>query len=293
MKILKPVVGQHDGSSFREILDIWKEKGICEVVDGIRPDPFYMEETQMRESRPFVNSIGDIMLYDQPILDKIHDGLNWKLALFANEVPPHKEGEKIFKYWDNKGYCATWTFWPNHPKQHEQVRKDGIPGYDERPNLSCFIGSYTTGHRDNFNEWGKYIQNFWMGGGNQRLMTQTEYLNYIKSNKFGLCLRGVGPKCLRDVELIGMGTVPIFTPGVSTDYYNPLIKDKHFLYAEAPSSIPDLIDSCSKEKWEELSKNCLEWFENNSSPEGVYKVTKKIIEDFEKKNYEKEGKKID
>ena len=37
--------------------------------------------------------------------------------------------------------------------------------------------------------------------------------------KYGLCLRGVGPKCLRDIELIGMGTVPIFTEGVSSEYF--------------------------------------------------------------------------
>ena len=283
MKILKPVVGQHDGSSFREMLDIWREQGICEVVDGIRPDPFYMEETQMVESRPWVDSIGNILLYDQPILDKIHDRLNWNLALFANEVPDNPTGDKFFKHWQNKGYCSSWTFWPNHPKAHEEVRKEGIPGYNERLNQSCFLGSMTTGYRNNFSEWGKYIQNFWMGGGNQRLLSQLEYLKFLKSNKFGLCLRGVGPKCLRDVELIGLGTVPIFTPGVSTNYYNPLIRDKHFLYAENPSDIPSIIGNCSQERWEELSKNCLEWFEENGSPTGVYKVTKKIIEDFGKR----------
>ena len=111
-------------------------------------------------------------------------------------------------------------------------------------------------------------------------MSQNEYLNFIKNNKFGLCLRGVGPKCLRDIELIGMGTVPIFTPGVCTDYYNPLIKNVHFLYAEKPEDIPELIKSCPKERWEELSNNCLKWFEENASVEGVYKLTCKIIEDY-------------
>ena len=280
MKILKPTRGLHDGSSFREILDIWRENGICEVMDNTTECEKYLDETQWVCSRPWVESIGDIMLYDQPILDKIHNGLNWNLALFANEVPSNPTGDKFFKHWDNKGYCSSWTFWPNHPKEHEKVRKEGIPGYDERSNESCFIGTYTTGYRNSFEDWSKVIQNFWMGQGNARLMTQNQYLNFLKTHKFGLCLRGVGPKCLRDVELIGLGTVPIFTPGVSTSYYNPLIKDKHFLYAERPSDIPELIKNCTKEKWEELSKNCIEWFEENGSPEGVYKVTKKIIEDF-------------
>jgi len=268
LKILKPTRGLHDGSSFREMLDIWREKDICDVIDNKSEEIRYGDETQWIESRPWVNSVGDILLYDQPLLDKLHSGLSWKLALFSNEV---STGEK----------CSSWTFWPNHPKEHEKVRNEGILSYIERTKESCFIGSYTTGFRNNFNEWGKYIENFWMGSSNQRLMTQNEYLNFIKSNKFGLCLRGVGPKCLRDVELIGMGTVPIFTPGVSTDYYNPLIKDVHYLYAETPDEIPNLIASCTREKWEYMQKECLKWFEENSSPMGVYKVTCKIIENYE------------
>lgn len=270
LKILKPTRGLHDGSSFREILDIWREENICDVIDNnIESEKFGMgDETQWVQSRPWVNGVGDILLYDQPILDKLHSGLTWNLALFANEV---KQGEN----------CRPWTFWPNHPRQHEQVRNDGILSFDERKSESCFYGSFTTGYRHNYTEWGRHIQNFWMGQHcNDRLMSQMEYLNAIKNNKFGLCLRGVGPKCLRDVELIGMGTVPIFTPGVSTDYYNRLEKDKHFLYAESPQQIPDLIKNCTKEKWEYMSDQCLKWFSENSSPKGVYSVTCKIINDF-------------
>jgi hypothetical protein len=95
-----------------------------------------------------------------------------------------------------------------------------------------------------------------------------------------LCLPGVGPKCLRDMELIGLGTVPIFTPGVSTDYYNKLEKDVHYLYVENPLEVADVIKSCTKEKWEEMSKNCLDWFEQNASPLGVFNVTNKIINNF-------------
>lgn len=268
LKILKPTRGLHDGSSFREIIEIWREKNICDVIDNTEPNHRNSsDETQWIESRPWINNVGDILLYDQPILDKIHPGLTWSLALFANEV---KKGNN----------CSSWTFWPNHPKEHEKVREQGIPNYDDRDKLSCFIGSYTTNYRNNYNDWGKYIENFWMGGGNQRLMNQNEYLNFLKRHKFGLCLRGVGPKCLRDIELIGLGTVPIFTPGVSTDYFNPLIKDVHYLYAESPEQIPEIIESCSKDKWEFMHKECLKWFDENSSPIGVYKVTCQILEKY-------------
>ena len=268
LKILKPSRGLHDGSSFRELLDIWRERNIFDVIDNTTESIRYSgDETQWIESRPWVDGVGKILLHDQPILDKLNPTLTWDLALFSNEV---KKGDN----------CRSWTFWPNHPREHEKVKNEGIPSYDERKYESCFIGSYTTNYRNNYQEWGKYIEKFWMGGGNQRLMSQNEYLNFIKNNKFGLCLRGVGPKCLRDIELIGMGTVPIFTPGVCTDYYNPLIKNVHFLYAEKPEDIPELIKSCPKERWEELSNNCLKWFEENASVEGVYKLTCKIIEDY-------------
>lgn len=271
LKILKPTRGLHDGSSFREILDIWREQDICDVIENRKEyERFSSDETQWVESRPWVNEVGDILLYDQPILDKLHSGLNWNLALFANEV---KKEER----------CSTWTFWPNHPREHEKVRSEGIPTFENRPNISCFIGSYTTGFRNNFQDWGKHIQNFWMGSGNQKLMTQNQYLEFLKTNKFGLCLRGVGPKCLRDVELIGLGTIPIFTPGVSTDYYNPLIKDVHYLYAETPSEIPNLISKCTKEKWDFMQKECLKWYEENCTPLGVYNITCKIIQDYENK----------
>ena len=37
-----------------------------------------------------------------------------------------------------------------------------------------------------------------------------EYLNLLKQSKFGLCLRGFGGKCNREIELMGLGTVPDF-----------------------------------------------------------------------------------
>ena len=48
--------------------------------------------------------------------------------------------------------------------------------------------------------------------------SQKEYLDLIGSSKFGLCLAGYGPKCNREIELIGMGTVPVFAPEVDNTY---------------------------------------------------------------------------
>ena len=275
LKIIKPSVGLHDGSSFREVIDTWDELGLCNVVPGDVPKkPWNLEETQLIESRPWVNEIGDIMLYDNPVLDKLHDKLSWKMALWANDV--HK-GQNSY----------AWTFWPKHPKIHAKVVNKGIKSYNDRKNESVFIGSYTTEKRSFFRpndpHWHTSIQNFWMGNQNQRLYGPEQYLEILGDHKFGLCLPGVGPKCLRDMELIGLGTVPIFVPGVSTDYYEPLEEDKHFLFARNHHEVKRKIQECTKEKWEYMSNECRDWYNRNASAKGSFELTKKIIE----KHYEK------
>jgi len=264
MKILKPTIGGHDGSSFRELLDIWGEMGLCEVLENknIVTD-FYPNETLPPQARPWVNEVGDILLYDNPILDKVHEKLNWNLALWANEV--HK-GEKSYP----------WTFWPKHSRVYLEILKEGIPKYNERANESCFIGTYTTPKRT-YN-WHSAVQNFYMDQNGKKLYQPYEYLEALKSHKFGLCLPGVGPKCLRDVELIGLGTVPIFTEGVSTNYYEPLEENRHFLFAKNPEEARIKIQDCSQSKWEQLSGECIEWFNRNCSAQGSFELTQKIIQ---------------
>lgn len=262
MKILKPTRGLHLGDSFRELIDIWGENKYCEVEEIRDIKSNYPDETLWIESRPWINEIGDILLYDNPILDKIHRGLTWNKALFGNEVL-------------NCENCYPWIFWPRHPKIYEKIRNEKIFSYDERNIESCFIGSRTNGYRND--KWSVSVEKFFMGQHGQYLMEHVEYLNFLKKNKFGLCIRGVGPKCLRDIELIGLGTVPIFTPGVSTNYYNKLEENVHYLYAETPEQVKQLIQDTSKEKWEFMSNNCLTWYEKNISPKGSFETTLEII----------------
>lgn len=275
MIIVKPVIGGHDGSSFRELIDMWQEAGYCKVVSSDKTTGHYSDQTLYPEARPWVNKVGDILLYDNPILDKLHDNLDWKMALWSNTV---LQEERSF----------SWTFWPKHPKVHTKVVSEGIKRYDERDGLNIFIGSYTTPKRACFAQdqpqWSKVVDFFWMGMANQKLFEHEKYLRVLGSFKFGLCLPGVGPKCLRDMELIGLGTVPIFTPGVSTDYYEKLEENKHFLFANTPEDIPRLMLESTKEKWEYMSNECIRWFNRNASPEGSFNLTKEIIEEHYEKN---------
>jgi hypothetical protein len=76
---------------------------------------------------------------------------------------------------------------------------------------------------------------------------------------------------------MGMGTVPVFTQGVSVDYHEPLVENEHFLYAETPQEALEKINTLTDKDWENLSNNCIEWFERNCSVEGSYNITKEII----------------
>ena len=264
LRIIKPSIGLHDGSSFRELLDMWGDLQYCKIIPGDIPKkPWPREETQLIESRPWVEGYGKVLLYDNPILDKLHDKLIWEKALWANTV---KSGDK----------CFPWTFWPKHPKKFlKHLNIHGVKKYEERQFESVFIGSFTTNKR--VGNWQLGIQNFWMGRPNDRLFAHEKYLEFLSLNKFGLSLPGVGPKCLRDIELIGLGTVPIFTPGVSTQYFEPLEKDKHFLFANTPQEVTSVIKNCTEDKWNYMSNNCIEWYQRNCSPLGSYKLTEKIV----------------
>lgn len=262
MKILKPIVGGHDGSSFRELLDLWKEQKLCEVIDGPSPKNQSLEYTQHPEARPWIDEVGNIMLYDNPILDKLNSHLTWKYALWANEVKKGDDG-------------STWIFWPKHPKIIEILKHKLRKSYDERPIDSIFIGTTTTLKRTYI--WNSSTEKFWLKNGDWP-MKHEDYLQSLSFSKFGLCLPGVGPKCLRDAELMSMGTVPIFTPGCSLDYISPPQNEINCFVVSSPDEMKEKIANCSKDKWKDMSAAAVQWYEENCSPQGSFTTTVKLLE---------------
>ena len=86
----------------------------------------------------------------------------------------------------------------------------------------------------------------------------------LRGSKYGLCLRGFGSKCHREVELMALGTVPIVTPEVSIkSYMDPPMENIHYITVENPVELRVKIDNISKERWEEMSKACYEWYQRN------------------------------
>ena len=104
-----------------------------------------------------------------------------------------------------------------------------------------------------------------MGDVNYYPYTQEEYLVKVKQSKFGLVLPGYGPKCNREIEYLGLGTVPIYTDGCSLDFYNPIEEGVHYLKASSPEEVRTIIDNTSENEWINLSNSGREWYESNCS----------------------------
>lgn len=263
MKLIKPSIGGHDGAGSRELFDMWGERGFCEVVDGpSERSKGYDSDPDSPEAKPWLNEIGDILLYDFPCLDRLkHD---YNLCLFSNESILDEKGKK-------------WIFFVKQPRLYDQIKGELRRSFDDRKFFSGFIGAPTNHHRNGLAyDWSRVCEAFRFS---PEPIQHDEYLEFCSNFRFGISLRGVGPKCLRDIEYIGMGTVPVFSPGVSVEYHNPLIEDVHFLKAETPEEAADKMKSLSKERWTEMSHSCIEWFEENCSIEGSFKTTQEILDD--------------
>jgi hypothetical protein len=263
MKIYKPTSG-HAGDTFRELLDMWQESGYCTIEAS--PDRYV-----------WVNQPGDILLYDFPRLDQAPI-TPFKFGLFGNTVPPNNQHS-------SDPPVTAWIFWSRRPRMLEAEIARGIPTYNEREISSIFLGKVENNiqlQNRVQHDWSKGVELFSMpiviGNTSQYLYTQEEYLQKVKASKFGLTLPGFGPKCNREIEYFGLGTVPIYIEGCCTNFYEPIEEGIHYLTASCPEDIDSIVENTTEEEWNELSKNGREWYERNCSRKGSFNTTKYIIE---------------
>ena len=111
-----------------------------------------------------------------------------------------------------------WIFWPRRPMILENyMEKTKIKSYEKRKTTLVFIGnienSVQNKYREN-KEWKKIVDNYHCTTGKVHKFSQEEYLEELHNSKYGLCLRGYGSKCHREVELMALGTVPIVEKNV-------------------------------------------------------------------------------
>ena len=255
----------HTGDSFREMASLWAERGYVTLVE----DPTAVQI--------WLGSVGDVLLYDRPTMDWLFaspvEEQTWKLALFGNPKPS-----------ESGGPSKNWFFWPRRPALVEDLVAKGLPLANlEREKKCVFYGKIENKVQEKRRtkyDWQSICDEFVMVNGESTpyQLSPQDYLGRLASAKFGLCLAGFGKKCHREVECMSMGCVPAVTGDVDmTGYANPPQEGIHYVKGETPEELKTKMDAVTQEEWLQMSLACQQWWKDNCSIEGSWKLTQKLI----------------
>jgi hypothetical protein len=255
----------HAGDSFREMVQLWSEKGYVNVVEDSKAVQIWL------------NGVGTTLLYDRPTLDWLFtcppEEQTWKLALFGNPKPVSSGGPS-----------KSWIFWPRRPRLVEEAVAKGLAdkGWADRKQTLVFYGKIENKvqeKRRKQHDWSSVCDEYEMvnGEGTAYKYGPEQYLEKLSEAKFGLCLAGFGKKCHREVECMAMGCVPVCAEDVDMETYaNPPTEGVHYIRVKDPSEISGKVSSMSEEAWLTMSKACKVWWNENASAEGSWKVTQTL-----------------
>lgn len=251
----QPMSGQfyHTNDSFRELAELIAVKNFDVVKLQSNSEHCWLLPT--------------VLLFDRDTLYWVNENVrNAHMTLLGNcdikvDGPTFSNGVK------------PWIYWPRRPSILESVleRLD----WEERSTESIFIGNFENDvqekHRTNI-DWSGAITEYHCTAGKTHKFTQEEYLEKLKTSKFGLCLRGFGSKCHREVELMAMGTVPLITKHVTIDsYYDPPIEGIHYIRVDSPEDAKKKVSEMSKETWDTMSKACHQWYLDNVHSDNAWR----------------------
>lgn len=255
----------HAGDSFREMASLWAEKGYVSLME----DPTAVQI--------WLGSVGDVLLYDRPTMDWLSaappEEQSWKLGLFGNPKPSVSGGPS-----------SHWFFWPRRPRLVEDLVAKGLPLANLQREKTCVfygkIENKVQEKRRTKYHWQSICDEFIMVNGESTpyQLSPQDYLERLANAKFGLCLAGFGKKCHREVECMSMGCVPVAAGDVDmTGYANPPQEGVHYLKGETPEELKSKMDAVTQEEWLKMSLACQQWWKENSSVEGSWKLTQKLI----------------
>ena len=249
-------MGHHNNDSYRELQVLMKLK-------NNDVDVMYSDKTIHCWLEP------NILTYDRPTLEWCNQEImNSSLMLLGNGDITI-EGKQLQNKIPNL-IIKPWIFWPRKPMLMEKLLNNkGILPYNERKIESIFIGNFENNVQEKFRNtnqnWEDVLSEYHCTKGKQHKFTHEEYLLKLRESKYGLCLRGYGSKCHREVELMAFGTVPIVTPEVSvTSYMEPLIENTHYIKVTTPAELKEKISSViTQDQWKKMSNACYEWYQRN------------------------------
>lgn len=210
----------------------------------------------------------NILTYDRPTLQWLNSEINNASTLLLGNGDVNKEGKELTKHFPNIN-VKPWIFWPRKPMVLEKILKEKgiISKYEDRTIESIFIGNIENDVQNKYRDdisWEKVLTEYHCTKGSKHKFSHSEYLMKLRESKYGLCLRGYGSKCHREVELMAFGTIPIVTGEVCVEsYMEPLKENVHYLIANSPNELKEKINNNSKEQWEIMSRECYEWYQRN------------------------------
>lgn len=254
-------IGNHNNDSFRELPLLWMRNH---------------KDIQVKHSNKTIHCWLEpsICLYDRPTMRWWNKECIQRANLFllGNGDVQGEEGKFIAQQRTQgfKGIVKPWIFWPRRPMVLEKVLERGRLTYDERTIESIFIGNFENSVQAKYrntsyrNDWRKVLTEYHCTAGQSHKFTQQQYLEKLQTSRFGLCLRGFGSKCHREVELMAFGTVPVITPEVSIDSFNdPPTEGIHYVRVNSPNEFKKVISAITKRGWEDMSRSCWEWYQRN------------------------------
>lgn len=210
----------------------------------------------------------NILTYDRPTLEWYTDDINLSSLILLGNGSIEDEGEQL-KHMNENIDVRPWIFWARRPMILEKVLKtSNRTPWSGRTNDSIFIGNFENSTQKKFRQtnydWGSVLSEYHCTSGSKHKFTQQEYLDKLRTSKYGLCLRGYGSKCHREVELMALGTVPLITSEVSiSSYYDQPIEGIHYFKVSTPEELNEIVESTQQETWEKMSSACYEWYQRN------------------------------
>ena len=240
-------MGYHTNDSFRELVPLIKKHN--KDVDIV-----YVNDSIHCWLAP------NIILYDRDTLGWCDKQINLSSLLLLGNCDIDTDGEILKKTIKN---VYPWIYWSRHPKILDNILEvKGILNYKERSIESIFIGNFENSVQERYrnnNKWDTVLDEYHLTKGEKHKFTNEEYLMKLRNSKFGLCLRGYGSKCHREIELMALGTVPIVTPEVTVhSYMDPLIENKHYISVKDVDDFKEKLSKIDENKWNQMSKECYE-----------------------------------
>jgi len=261
----KQGIWRHTDDSFRELVDMWQELGYCTARHSDQV------------ISPWLYDNHSVLLYDRPTFEWFD-----VMAHNADKILLGNPNINLLDYNNELQVRATnWIFWARRPKLL-QLYSQCVASYVNRSIDVVFIGNIEnqvqSRYRSNLAGLEDCVDDLHITMGTNHTFTQTEYLERLANAKFGLCVRGYGAKCHREIELMALGTVPLVMADVDIDgYFRPPQEGVHYFRIRDKSDILNTLQQVAPERWMEMSTACRVWWQENAAPLGSFKTTLEAI----------------